>query len=174
MFGENKSGYGGLDDLISTYMGGDDSFYTRGMNDGTLDYAMDALNGYLKAEKPAFTHDNRSTRLKNGQKCPVCDHQIQQEMSKNAGKNYVNKCAKCGLSEESSQMGTLHQLSLEEYQWTYRMDEADDIVNDRAEEEKLVLSLYRKIWSGLEVSTAEDAKLEAILASQKEAMLIKW
>lgn len=170
MFGDNKSGYGGLDDLINTYMGGDDSFYACGTTDGALDYAMDALNGYLKAEKPKFIHDKRSVRLEKGQNCPVCDHEIRNEFSKNAGKDYTNKCAKCGLTEESLELGTLHQLSLEEFQWAYQNDESDEIVKERAEEEGFVLALYRKIWSGEELTTAEDAKLEAIAVSQKEAI----
>lgn len=171
MFPDKKSGYGGLDDLISTYMGVDDSFYS--MSDGSLDYAMDALSGYLTKEKSKPVKDTRSTRLKKGQPCPVCDHSIAQETFAYGGREFLNKCQKCGLTDESSNWDTVHQLSLEEFQWTYRTEEEDNIVNERAKEEGFVLSLYRKIWSGEELSVAEDVRMEEILASQKEAVLVK-
>lgn len=169
MFGDEKSRYGGLDDIINTYMKGDDSFYTDGlkMNDASLDYAMDVLGGYLKKEKSKPAKDNRSTRLQKGQPCPVCEHAISQETSAYGGREFTNKCQKCGLTDESSNWDAVHQLSLEEFRWEY---ETKKDAEKKASEEKTVIAIYRKIWSGVELTEQEEAELEAIALSQKEAI----
>lgn len=173
MFSEDRSG--ALDIFLSDYMKGD-NFYGKealGMTEETFREAINIFNDAVKNSQPKIKKDNRSIRLTKGQDCPVCNYKIQGEVSNSSGKDYVNTCAKCGLSEESSKDGTLHQLTLEEFQWAYWTEDAEDVVKERAEEEGLVLSLYRKIWSGMELSSSEDDKLEMILASQKDAIIVK-
>lgn len=171
MFPDKKLTHNLWGDMMGSYMTGEDSYYSGAMlnNDAALDYAMDVLSRHINEEKPKVVRHKRSIHLKKGGACPVCDNAIRQSASRS---QYTNECNKCGLTESSTEMGARHELTLEEFKWVYGQGASDEVVEKQAEEEQVVIALYRKMWSGIELTEMEDAQLDAILQAQQQTVLV--
>lgn len=126
---------------------------------------------HLVERKP--TDDpSKPLRLGKGVDCPVCGHMARLEykyLGEGGADESKHACDKCGFTDTSLTGGSEYELTLEEFQWKFNWMDEEEEVERKVKEQRQVVALYRKFWSGDSISAEEEAVLDELASKNRVA-----